>query len=588
MKLGKRKARLASSNSKKRSTSKRFNKAKVRARLRTAVSSIESVFGNLSENISEIESNISTLHEDCCTLFEIAGVYGKDGDPLRKATEILDEPMRYFELSLQKQSKLGELISDCERFANSLLKRQNDMIETLHPLKFMHVFYKIEAPNLSSEHRNALVNVSEELTRFHQMTNEIIRENIRHLTDAKAKISALLKIFMGETPEYYYSVVTHRSLISDTSLALDKKAKENALQDTDLHRATQHFCSAIEGLVISLQTEDIFRQRCQSIIETLDQQPVDISNLAWALLQARKIERAAEEMRESSHDVKRNLDTILSQANQLEEISTAMNQFESMITSADDAIQFLLECFDLVFDLFTHGEKLSIESQKAIGTVRSLEHSVSDIYTEASKNIQFSALNAQACSTQAREARALKTLIARTTEISSQLREVGSETSKDIEKMRKIVNALSQSIDGDRKTSSVHAEMLNTDCESVIDNLRDTRNRTFDSLSKVATALGSVQHLVKRDYETLIRLPSIADELDSVALSIREKSGISSLNTNHLAKLETEIASHTKESEKTVHTSLSASKKSSTTLWDSNHLESASDLTIANDEVELF
>ena len=452
----------------------------------------------------------------------------------------------------------------------------------------MHVFYKIEAPNLSSAHRNALVNVSEEIMRFHQTANEIIRENISHLTGAKAKISAVLKTFTTESPEYSYSVVTHRSLISDTSLAFEEKIKENTLQDTGLHQATQRFCSAIEGLVISLQTEDIFRQRCQSILETLDQQPIDISNQAWSLLQARKIETAAKEMRESSHEVKRNLDTILSQANELEEISSAMDQFKRMITSADGVIQILLDCFELIFELFTHSEKLSVESQEAINAVKSLEQSVSDIVTDVSMNIQFSAQNASACSIQEGEGRVLKTLIARTEDISSQLREVGSETSKDIEKMRKIIDALSQLIDDDRKTSSVNAEMLNTECEAVIENLRDIRNQTFDSLSKVSGALTSVKHLVMRDYETLISLPSIADELDSVAFNIREKSGIASLDTRNLAKLEAEIAPHVTESEKTVHTSLNVSKESSTTLWESNQLERASNRTIASDNVELF
>ena len=134
MRLGKSKARLSSSKSKRRSESKLFDEANVRASLRAAVSSIESIFGNLSDNISEIESNISTLHEDCRTLFELAKGYGKEGDPLRKAAEVLDEPMRYFELSLRKQNELGEFISDCEHLANSLIKHQNDMIETLHLL----------------------------------------------------------------------------------------------------------------------------------------------------------------------------------------------------------------------------------------------------------------------------------------------------------------------------------------------------------------------------------------------------------------------------------------------------------------------
>ena len=570
MRLGKRKARLHSSKSKTQSASKLFDEASVRTSLGAAVSSIESVFGNLSESISEIESNISTLHEDCRTLFELVEGYGKAADPLRKAAEVLDEPMRYFELSLRNQNQFDELMSDCKRLANSLLKRQNDMIETLHPLKFMHVFYKIEAPNLSSAHRNALVTVSEELTRFHQMADETITKNNRHLTDTKAKISAVLKTFTEENPEYSYSVVTHRSLISDTFLALDEKIKEIALRDSDLHRTTQRFCSAIEELIISLQTEDIFRQRCQSIIDTLDQQPIDISNQAWSLLQARKIETAAEEMRNSSREVKRNLDTILSQANQFEEISAGMSRFKRLITSTDDVIQILLDCFELIFDLFTHCEKLSVESQEAVDAVKTLEQNVSDIVTEVSMNTQFFAQNAQACSIQEGERSILKTLIAHTAEISSQLREVDSETSKDIEKMRKIVDALSQIIDDDRKTSSVYAETLNAESESAINNLHDIRNQTNDSLAKITATLSSIKHFVKRDYDTLIRLPSIADELDLVALNIREKSGIASLDTFHLAKLEAEIASRVKECEKSAHTRLSASNESSTTLWETN------------------
>ncbi|MCH6256924.1 hypothetical protein MLD52_10220 [Puniceicoccaceae bacterium K14] len=570
----------------KKTTALLFDEAQVRSQLREATATLESVFGNLSENIIEIDSRTESLKNHCHTLLELAGGHNNGTTIILEAAQALEDPMQYIEESLDKRRDLKNLMSVCEKITNTLLHRQNEMIEKLKPLKFMLVFYKIEAANLTAEHQSTFITVSDEFLRLHTMVDKTFRENIEKLTDAKSRISRAVDNFVQEHNNHTRQVKRHRNIISDTISSLNRQLSENSLQNTDLHYATEHFQSALEKLVIALQTEDIFRQRCQHIEDSLDNKPNHLSNLAWALLNSRKIDAAAREMREASKQVDESLKAILTQANELNDISVSMKQFKHMTASADGMIQILLDSFDGMYGIFKHSEKLSSDAQEAVSPVKSLVSGLSVIVNRVSINIQFIALNAQVKSIQVGEGSGLEVLAARTAEISTELKELGDETEKDIEKMQLTVEKIAQLIDEDRKSSANLAGNLGEHDNSNTQNLHNLRNDTFNTLNHISETLNFVKNFLEKDRDKLDEFPLVASSLEGIAQSILEVSGISKLDATELALLEEEIVDELIEAEKTSHTSLNAHKETSLEVFDRN----ADDSEIVNTtgDVELF
>ncbi|MEM9158307.1 MAG: methyl-accepting chemotaxis protein [Verrucomicrobiota bacterium] len=589
MKLGKLKPRLPKLFRKKAHRPGLFDAEPVLSALDNSISNVEAAFGHLSQNISDIHERTQFLRRDCQTLLRLAGGHQNGASVLLEAAKTLEEPMAHIENSLSKRKKLGALMAECEEIADNLLHRQKDMIGKLQPLKFMLVFYKIEAANLSAEHQSTFITVSKEIMRLHQMVDETFRKNIEQLTHAKGKIAHAIRRFDHEHSKHSKEVSAQRKEISNTIATLNQQLERNSLQDTDLNHVTQSFQGAIEGLVVSLQIEDIFRQRCEAIKQSLAEKPCGISSQAWALLNARKLDTASSEIAKSSKDVEESLASILAQSNELDQVSVGMQQFEHMTASADGMVQILLESFDSMKEVFVHSEKLSNESREAVSPVKSLVEGLSVIVTEVSINIQFIALNAQVRSIQVGEGSGLEVLAARTAEISAQLRELGSSTARDIEKIQTAVESLSSLIDEDHSSNAVQSRKLEDSGSAMVEQLHQLRDQTFDSLSQVADTMNGVRSLVETGQQKLVELPSVAEQLSQCSQSIRTQTGIDKLSSTQLKKLEDEIASQIEETEKASHTSISGAKQSTATLWENDRMSAEADTpAMVAGDVELF
>lgn len=526
--------------------------------LQKTISGLTDVFGGISENLDYLDQKTKGLRTDCNVLLKSAGGQNDSTNLLLRVADTIQSPTSYLKKCVKKQTQNCELMRSCDKTAEELLKMQNQMIAALEPLKFMLVFFKIEASQLSEANRQTFHSVSEEISHLHILVDETFQRNIRKLAEARGKISTAETVAEREKTEQAKLIGSQQNEISIAIENLKVQIESNSKKSVGLDHAAESFEAALGILVMSLQYEDIIRQRCESILSQLDNKPSNVGNRTWLLVQAKQIETAAEEMRQSSREIKSGLEHIAAQAKELYTASTTMDQFEHITASADGMVQTLLESLDTVREVLKQSTTRSKNSRAAIEPVQSLTKELSAIVFEVSIKIQFIALNAQVRSIQVGEGSGLEILAARTAEISSQLRDLGDQTSIHINELHSDIDSLMNNIDEEYEQGKEQYDFLETHGQALESDLHTLRDSTFASLETVASLTESVQQFIESDIQNLGTLEELAQKLDEEANKLRAEANIEGLPPRKIKKIESEVGSLMDNDRDSMHTRLHA------------------------------
>ncbi|MDQ8198705.1 hypothetical protein QEH56_11120 [Pelagicoccus enzymogenes] len=559
--------------------------------LRTTIHEVESVFRGISNNLELIDEKTKRLREDCNVLLASAGGHDESSQLLFRVAEALEGPMTFLTGCLQHHAKNHQLMLDSQKSAGDLLQMQNDMVSSLEPLKFMLVFFKIEASQLSEENRQTFHSVSEEISHLHILVDETFQKNIKNLQDARSAILTAEKHTKTEREHQSQLISQKQAEISDAIQAFKTQINTNSKKSAHLDIHANNFENAIGRLVMSLQYEDIIRQRCESILKDLEQKPEGISQASWLIFQATQVETAAEEIRQSSHELNSGLNAISSQAKELYRAATTMDQFEHITASADGMVQMLLESLESIRTMLAQSTALSQGSREAIQPVRELTKELSAVVFEVSIKIQFIALNAQVRSIQVGEGSGLEVLAARTAEISSELRALGDSTATQIDTLHAAVEELVQTIDSEWDAGKEHLATIEEQGPELEAELHALRDSTLNSLQIVASLSEMVTGFSNDDAERLHKLSLQADTLDQFAQELRQQAKIDKLKTAARQAIDAEVETLLSEKRGAMHTRIHNDQQSqafdlgiSTRLSD----RANSSKTLSCDNIDLF
>lgn len=565
----------------------------VPAALNRTIDSLGTVFGSISSNLDDLDKKTKSLRHDCNVLLQSAGGQDDSNDLLFRVAETLEGPTNFLGNCISEQTEHRKMMNDCETIAADLLKKQKEMVATLEPLKFMLVFFKIEASELPEADRQTFHSVSEEISHLHVLVDETFQRNIKNLAEARNKIQRAQKTAKKARDHQANLIQVKQNEINQAISTLKTQVHENSQKTTDLDNAAEKFESATNLLVMSLQYEDIIRQRCEHILEKLHQKPDHIRNGAWLLYQAKQIETAAEEIRQSTAEIQSGLQNIEQQAKQLYQASTTMDQFEHITVSADGMVQTLLESLESIHQMLKQSTGLSQNACQAITPVQDLTKELSAIVFEVSIKIQFIALNAQVRSIQVGEGSGLEVLAARTAEISTLLRNLGDETADRIQSLHTKLEALVSTSQEECEEGQKQLRIIDENGPDLERKLHQLRDSTFDSLQIVGKLTSQVESFTQTDLQKLQALNQLASLLEQKARDLREEAKFNSLSKREKERIESELHSLLNEKKDAMHNRLhdkSADTRARFNLQISENSQTRSDLATAidSDNVEFF
>ncbi|EDY83233.1 hypothetical protein VDG1235_2858 [Verrucomicrobiia bacterium DG1235] len=545
----------------------------------------------MGSSLDSLSDQTHRLKDNCQVLVDASSGQSNSSILIKRAAKALEAPIQYIGSSIYERQSTCSLLSNCEKSATKLLQRQNDMNSALQPLKFMLVFFKIEAAQLCAEDQATFKSVSEEISRLHKLVDDTFGKNMKQLEAARAATSEAEKQANQQTAKQAEEIEKKQQDLAQTIDRLNQQIEKNQLEESDLNSATGKFESAIGRLIMSLQYEDIFRQRCETILQAFDELKEENADRAWILVQAKQIETAAKELRESAEETLTGLDSISQQAKELYRISATMDQFEHNTASADGMVQTLLEAFESIRDILKKNKALAADSKTAIKPVQNLTEDLSAVVFEVSMNIQFIALNAQIRSIQVGAGSGLEILAARTAEISSELRELGDTTSAQITELHQTVNSLTRAIETDFEGVSHTLDELDESSQKIEAELHDLRDGALNSLSLIADMLGSVESLITGDRNKLTRISSIADTLEDRVAELVSQAKLQKLSAKDRALLEEEVEQRLQKVRGAMHTRVPTELADTDSMLAISEKQSSrreSAVSLSCDNIELF
>ncbi len=559
--------------------------------IHATIREVEGVFHGISDNLDVLDQKTKRLRDDCQILLASAGGQNDSTQLLFRVAEVLEGPMAFLNSCLEHHQRNQDLMTASQKSAGDLLQMQNDMVSSLEPLKFMLVFFKIEASQLSEENRQTFHSVSEEIAHLHVLVEETFQKNIKNLQNARTAIVTAEKKSKNEREAQARLIAEKQTEISGAIAALKEQIEANSRKSNDLDISANGFEQAIGKLVMSLQYEDIIRQRCEAILNNIGQKPEGTSQASWLLLTAIQVETAAEELRQSSGELNSGLNTIAQQAKKLYRVSTTMDQFEHITASADGMVQMLLESLESIRGMLTKSTQLSKDSNEAIQPVQNLTKELSAIVFEVSIKIQFIALNAQVRSIQVGEGSGLEVLAARTAEISTELRDLGDCTARQIKELHIAIEELVETINLEWTGGKEQLQNIETHGPSLEADLHQLRDSTFNSLEIVASLSETVESFTNDETERLHKLIEQSEKLDGFAQYLREQAKLEKLSYKRRQEIEAEVEELLSESRGAMHTRIhNGAQAKDFDLAISEQLESRanSSKSLSCDNIDLF
>lgn len=565
----------------------------ITTQLRRTIREIETAFKAVSNTLDLLDDKTKNLRRDCEVLLDSAGGQNESTQLLFRVAEALENPLEFLDKYLEHQKRGQQLMLTSQVSAGDLLKMQNQMVSSLEPLKFMLVFFKIEASQLSEENRQTFHSVSEEISHLHLLVDETFQNNIQNLTKAR---SAIITANDKSTTQFVAQselITTKKSAISGAIKNLKQQVESNSRKTTDLDASAYKFEQAIGKLVMSLQYEDIIRQRCETIIQELHAKPDNVSPTAWLIVLATQIETAAEELRQSTQALHSGLDSICQESKEIYRAATTMDQFEHITASADGMVQMLLESIDSIKLMLTQSTQLSNDSREGILPVQNLTKELSAIVFEVSIKIQFIALNAQVRSIQVGEGSGLEVLAARTAEISAELRQLGDGTSNQIEKLHQAIEELISTIEADWNEGTTQLSNIKAQGDQLEQELHQLRDNTFESLQIVASLTEIVERSTSEDSQRLASITAQSEKLDEFASKLRAQANLDRLSPKERSKLDAEVNHFLAETNSATHKRIHIADHNSSTSFDlgiNEHIENRahSSKSLTCDNIDLF
>lgn len=563
--------------------------------LTEAMEAFSQRFQKMSTCLAPLAEQSGEMLQRCEDLLSLAGGQ-KDGITLfQQAVRVLEGPLAYVGNGLQQQSALLALMERGEAQTQSLLARQQRLSEILSPLRHMVVLFKIESAHLDPEQQDTFITVASEIQRLRELIDTTFRDNTVLLRRAHGTLANVRTKLARDYQQHASKIGSEQHRISDAIQTLDTQLEKNRTRDIHLRSVSQGLNQEIVKLVTALQTQDILHQKCEHVATALDEGAQTVSFGLWARLQVSQVETTYHELLDTHRHLGDGFKRILAQANELEQASISLNQFDSMTAAADGMVQMLLDTLEETRDIIQATTQIGEDSHTAIEPVSDVTRNLSSTIEEVSINIRLIALNAQIRSVQIGAGSGLEVLAAHTAEISNELGQLGQTTAAEIVQLRETLSLLLQNLAEFRDHGRTHRTALDAEGPHLEARLHELRDRTFGTLESVSNQTDTIRASTQLMDENLAAIPQIGEQLMAALAPLRDCATSAPADPAELDALNRLARRYTMASERRVHDAVvagaaitAATAGNSTVVPDpADALFDATPAPIANGETEL-
>ncbi len=523
-----------------------------RSGLGSSMKDLEQIFIRIGERIEEVDKVSRRLIEECENLIRTTSGNADGERLLKEALDILKGPLEYMDFVLTQQAGLLALLASCEQKTHGMLSVRRRMQDTIAPLTFMAVLYKIESAYLPDEFRETFLTVTSEVERLHHLVDETFARNAQQLDAAHATLASVRKHLETDFAHHTEVISAKRANIGTAITTLDTQLAENAQRDTRLHEHSTMLSHEVSKIVMGLQFQDIVKQKCDHVVEALD--AASHGKLSWdqtVVLQLRQLQGIQGDLSEGCSNVVGGLQRIEEFTDQLNNSSVSLQNIESMTGAVDGMVQLLLDTFKDVYDIIQMVTKLTDEGHASVQPASELARDLTATIVELSINMRLIALNAQIRSVQSGQGTGLELLAARTAEISGEINDISQIISTELAQLHESIDRMLGMFSEFRQRGHAQIEGLDISRADTEARLHGLRDRMIGAIGAIGTEIDAMKLSTAQVRETFDEVKQVEAGM-SVVVDALQAIVPKNLQVTH-AQIDKLVTTYTMSSEREVH-----------------------------------
>lgn len=495
--------------------------ANSREQLGLTLPRLERHFLDIGQCLEPLSNGSEALVRECETLLHLASGRENGADLLQDALAVLQPPLDYIDSCLGERDRLVSLLADCERQTGAMLRIKENMHDTLAPLAYLTVLFKIESARLPADMQETFATVTHEIERMRQLVDETFAKNASHLAGAGAMISSVRARLESAFKVHAAELVDKRGKIRSAIDGLDRQLAHNNERDLRLHGQSQVIAAEVGRMIGGLQFQDIVQQKCAHVVGELAR--ADFGEHAhFAKLQASQLDAVCADLDHGLGQIRSGLENIAAETRRFDDICLKLDGLEGMVAAADGMVQLLLDVLADVGNIVALVSELTGEAAQTLAPMKDLASTLNSALVELSIDMQLIALNAQIRSVQGGTGTGLEQLAARTVEISRQTTDITTANYHELHILRTGIGEMLVTFGNFRTRGEEQRHGYEDRRQDVETRLHAMRDRTLDAFTAISGTLESIHVSAGNVTGALGGIPVCREQIAAVAAVLHE------------------------------------------------------------------
>jgi hypothetical protein len=526
--------------------------AKARRQLQETMPELERLFLDIGTCLEPLSTGSQRLVTECETLLRLASGRENGQNLMNDTLAVLEGPLGYIDACLSQRDRLVSLLTTCEEQAGEMIKIRSDMHETLAPLTYLTVLFKIESARLAPDMQETFVTVTTEIERMRQLVDETFAENARLLNDARTTLAGVRGRLESDFKNHAQGLGRKREEIGKAIRTLDEQLSHNNERDLRMHTQSRIIATEVSQIISGLQFQDIIQQKGAHVVGELGAEAFrDGSDPAR--LQACHVDAICSDLDNGLAHIRSGLASIDRETDRFDEICLKLDGLEGMVASADGMVQLLLDVLTEVGDIIRVVAELTDQASRTLAPMKDLAHQLTSAVVELSIDMRLIALNAQIRSVQGGQGTGLEVLAARTAMISDETTSVTAGNFSKLTILRESIHEMLEKFADFQTRGNAQLTSFHAGRKEIEARLHAMRDHTLEAFATISGTLGDVRDSSKKVAVVLEDVPLCRDHFLKVASLLHELHDRHDLGDEPSSEAAERARTYTMASEHAVH-----------------------------------
>lgn len=534
----------------------------------------EATFLSLGTSLGEQADAGAALVAQGKRLAQSAGSGCSAPDAVGAAVELIRHSLGFIDECANQAQELVARLDGYHERTGHLLKAEEQVERILAPLRIIQTLLRIESVILPPEMQAGFNALSAEIPTFEAQVRQTVGQHAERLAQTRQTIEITTARLRERAAAQHATVTVKRARITEALTGLERETAHGAERNAHLNELIACINREINALVVSLQYQDITRQKMEhigSVLEELDTRltalsrtdnEAEIHDIAEnCRLQAMHADAVRQELDKALSGITTGINGIVGRMAQIEQECWPRSEFKAVGAAATERVATLLTLVSEMRELMPTALATAEEALTVVDRFSDVAANVASTAREMAENMRLIALNAQVLAAQAGEKGAgLLVLAENTYAISDEIRRVTDRISDEFAQADGQLASVIEQGQTLKRHAQERGRDFSTRSGTVEPHLKASRDGTVQVLDHLASLLGKIDAqsaemlgavASRADFDAV--LAGLHDQLTSIVTAFAAEANPGAPREPDSAQLGQLEQRYTMESERVVH-----------------------------------